>query len=500
MDFLSSIAWGTIIFWIVAVVGTFFAFGLIKAILNLRRVVPTNEVHIVQSSKGRIEYGKSPELSVGQTVETTGTIVQAHSNTYYEWPTWIPFLGVQVKILPLTVFDQDLEDYEAYDADRVPFQVHVKAFYRILNPRLAAERIEDMDDLKNQLEASLQGAIRSILAGSDIHAIMTGRKEFGDKFTDAVNEDLREWGITTVKSVELMNISDVTGSKVIHNIMQKKVSHIDKDSRIEVAKNQQAAQEAEIDSKQAVLIRAQDSEQAVGQRTAEVSKQVGIAQQAAQRDVNVAAKETMTTEMAVKEVAQIRAAEIHRSVAQVKAEEDKAVSVVNAEAQKSVQVITAEAQKAVVVTASVGEKERLENVATGQLTMATNEAKGIEAKGVAQGVAAKALAMAPVEAELALSTGIGQQKEYQDFVVRRDGVAKDQAIGVAQAGALEKAKIRVIATAGAPMDGLKSVGEAFSVQGGLKFGAMLEGLVNTPQGEMLLKKFGLARTAPTSEE
>jgi flotillin len=39
--------------------------------------VPTNEVHIVQSSKKTTSYGKD-----------TG-----HGNTYYEWPTWLPVVS-----------------------------------------------------------------------------------------------------------------------------------------------------------------------------------------------------------------------------------------------------------------------------------------------------------------------------------------------------------------------------------------------------------------------
>ena len=44
-----------------------------------RRVVATNEVHIVQSAKRTTSYGK----------DTT------NGNTYYQWPSWIPQLVVR---------------------------------------------------------------------------------------------------------------------------------------------------------------------------------------------------------------------------------------------------------------------------------------------------------------------------------------------------------------------------------------------------------------------
>ena len=80
-------------------------------ILSLRRIVPTNVVHIVQRGNQTVSYGTKKE-----------------SNVYYEWPGWLPKLGVTVRVLPVSNFDVELKRYEAYDKDRVPFVVDVKAF------------------------------------------------------------------------------------------------------------------------------------------------------------------------------------------------------------------------------------------------------------------------------------------------------------------------------------------------------------------------------------
>jgi flotillin len=99
-------------------------------VFSLRRIVPTNVVHIVQRGNTTTSYG------VGKT-----------SNVYYEWPAWLPKFGVSVRELPLSNFDIDLREYFAYDKDRVPFVVDVKAFFHINNTNIAAIFIDWSIDL-----------------------------------------------------------------------------------------------------------------------------------------------------------------------------------------------------------------------------------------------------------------------------------------------------------------------------------------------------------------
>ena len=172
-------------------------------ILALRRVVATNEVHIVQSAKLTKSYGKDTD----------------HGNSYYEWPSWLPILGVSKIMLPVSVFDLDLNAYEAYDKGRLPFVVDVKSFFRITDSNVAAQRVASFQELKDQLHAIVQGAVRTILASSDIEAIMQGRSVYGEQFTKEVSDQLANWGVNTVKNIELMDIRDSKDSFVIQNIM-----------------------------------------------------------------------------------------------------------------------------------------------------------------------------------------------------------------------------------------------------------------------------------------
>ncbi len=280
MDFL----FGLLAYAIPTLLGLFLMTVVILIMVSLRYVVSTNDVVIVQSSKRTVSYGKG--LPAG--------------NTFYRWPSWVPGLGVQITQLPVSVFPLQLKDYPGYDQGRVPFIIDVIGFFRITDSNTAAERLASFDDLKAQLMGILQGAIRSILASSEIEEILQGRAHFGEMFTTAVDEQLKQWGVQSVKTIELMDIRDAADSKVISNIMAKKKSLIESQSRIEVAKNIQEAKTKEIEANRQVGIAEQEAAEQVGKRTAEKDLAVGIANQKADQAVKaemaVTAQKTMDSQ------------------------------------------------------------------------------------------------------------------------------------------------------------------------------------------------------------
>jgi flotillin len=77
-------------------------------------------------------------------------------------------------------------------------------------------------------------------------------------------------------------------------------------------------------------------------------------------------------------------------------------------------------------------------------------------------------------------------------------VEADQAVGVEQAKALSNAEIKIIANTGSAQEGLKSVAELFTSQGGTKVGAMLEGLQNTDAGKAVMNKLGIGTDSTPS--
>ena len=163
----------------------------------------------------------------------------------------------------------NLTAYEAYDIGRVPFVVDVVAFFRISDTNVAASRISTYEELLDQLKFIMQGAVRSILASNEIESIMQSRATFGEAFTKEVAEQLKHWGVEPVKNMELMDIRDSKDTNVIKNIMKKKESKIDMESRTAVAKNQQDANIAEIEAQRETELKKQLAQETVGLRTAE---------------------------------------------------------------------------------------------------------------------------------------------------------------------------------------------------------------------------------------
>lgn len=410
--------------------------------LFLRRVVPTNEVHIVQSTKHTRSYGKDTP----------------NGNTYYEWPFWIPVFGVTKIVMPVSVFDIQLNAYEAYDVGRVPFVVDIVAFFRIADSNVAAQRVESFRELESQLLSIVQGAVRTILASHDIDKIMLERSIYGEQFTEAVRDQLVSWGVVPVKNIELMDIRDAAENRVVHNIMEKKKSLIEMESRQEVAENIKNAEIAEIDARRERDIRDEQAQQAVGERTAEKVKVVGIANENAQQDIKEQQRVTKEKEMAVIKVNDVKRAEITKDMNVVKADEDKQTTILRAE---------------------------------GDLQAKIKEAEGIRVEGEAKADADRAMQLAPVEAQIVLAKEIGENEGYQQYLLGIENIGAYKIVGVEQAAALKVADIKVIANTGDAMSGVNNVMELFSSKGGTNIGAMLEGLAQTEQGQALMEKYGI---------
>jgi flotillin len=426
--------------------------------ISFRVVVPTNAVHIVQSAKRSTPYGKD-----------------MGGNTYYKWPSWLPIIGVKVSVLPLSVFRVELEDYAAYDKGRLPFVLDVLAFFRIADPAKAAERLSSITELDGQLQGIMQGVVRTILANALIEDILGKRAEFSESFTKEVSAQLPQWGIETVKNIELMDIRDSQGSQVIQQIMNKKKSEIEKESRIAVAMNQQSAQTAEIEAARTVATNKAAADEAVGIRNAQKDQMVGIQGQKAQQAIKDEEKNTAEKEMAVKQVNFVRQAEIDRNV-----------QVVNADRDRQVAIVAAERDKQVVVTKADGQKQQVTTIAEGDLAAAKLTAQGIQAKGEAEGAAETARQMATVNPQITLAKEIGENEGYQTYLIRVKQVEATRDVGIAQAGALEKADVKIISQTGTPSEGLNAVGELFTAKGGQAIGAAFEGFKNTEAGAAVL--------------
>lgn len=442
---------------ILAAIGLF----LTVWIITKRVVVPTNMTHIVQRKKSTTLYGQG----------------QSAGNVYYNWPKWMPIIGIDVSIFQGSIFDVTLKDYEAYDAGRLPFIVDVKAFFRVDDADVAAKRVSTFAELTTQLTAVLQGAVRRILATNDLETIMQDRSKLGGEFTLEVDEQLKEWGVKTVKTIEFMDIRDSNGSNVIDNIMAKEKSRIDRESREAVAENNRAAEEKEIEARRQVDLQRQDAEQQVGIRTALKEQVVGQADEQSKQEILSQAKITAERDMDVRKVQEVRAADIAKDVAVVQANQAKEVQVVAANAAKEQTIISANAKKA-----------ETETVAAGDLTAAELSAKGILATGTAEAEALKLRELAPVQAQITLAQEIGDNEGYQVYLQTIRQIEASQAVGIEMAGAMAKADLKVIANSGDPQTGVAKLGDLFTTQGGTGLTGMLTALSQTPEGSALVQR------------
>jgi len=454
------------------IVAAFLALFLLIWVLSKRRIVAPNVVHIVQQGKKTISYGSGKPAG----------------NVYYKWPSWMPIIGITVRELPVSNFDLDLTEYDAYDKDRLPFKVDIKAFFSIADTNIAAAKVGSFEELRVHLSGIVQGAVRSILAKSDLETIMSERSQYGEAFTSSVIANLMQWGVQCTKNIELMDVRDASGSRVIENIMAKKKSDIEKESRIVVAENNQKASQAEIEAKQIVEVRQADAFQKVGEKKAESEKNVGIAQEKSKQEVQEEAKLTRTKEMAVFEVATVRKAEI----------EKKAV-VVNAEAEKEAAIVKSEANRQSAIVISEGEKTSAENIASAtkakgfanaeviQKTKSA-EAEGIKATSLAEAEGEKAMQLASVTAQKELAAAIGENQGYQQYLITIKQVEAQQAIGIEQAKNIGHADIKIIANAGTIEEGIGGATKLFSSKLGQNIAATLEGLAQTDLGRAALDK------------
>jgi len=422
----------------------------IYILTQLRKVVPTNMVHIVQSTKKTTPFGRG----------------KAAGNTYYAWPSWVPAIGVTVTQFPESIFQVSLNNYEAYDTARLPFVVDVTAFFRVDNAETVAQRVSSYHELESQLMSVLQGSVRRILATNALESIMQERSSLGQQFTEEVKNQISEWGVLPVKTIEFMDLRDSSKGQVISNIMAKEQSRIEKESRVAVAENMQEAQLKEIDANRTVEVQKQDAIQQVGIRTAEKDKTVGIANEQSKQEVLVQSRATAERNMEVIKVQEVRGAEITKDVAIVKAEQDQKTRVIEAEAQKQATIVQAE----------------------GNLEAAKRNAEGLRAEGVAKADAEKAMLMAPVDTQITLAKEIGSNEGYQQYLVTIKQVEVSRDVGIEMAKSLQNADLKVIANSGDVQGGISKIGDLFTPAGGTNLTGMLAALAQTDEGKAVVNR------------
>jgi len=299
----------TLIVWPVWII---IAIVFIIIAINLRKVVPTNEVHILQKWKRTITKWKWFD----------------QWNVYYNFPQWVPWFGISVTKLPLYVFDIKLETYQAYDNGKIPFDVDVTAFFVIKDPELAAKRVANFDELRDQLKEIVKWSIRKTLSQYDIQKIMEARWDLATKFYEEITQAVKEWWVD-LKNIEFMDIVDAEWFEVIRNLLEKKRKAIEAESKNEVSKRNrdieiveaQAKKEAEVkkieNEKEAQLAQIEADKLT---RTQEVEKEklIRLQEEESKKQVYEKQKETKQKELDIRLLEQEKEAEIQKEKQRLK--------------------------------------------------------------------------------------------------------------------------------------------------------------------------------------
>ena len=429
-----------IIYIVGGVIGLAVAGGLIKWILSLRIVVPTNMVHIVQKRNKSVPYGRG----------------KSAGNVYFLFPAWIPIIGIVVTQFQESIFQVNLKNYDAYDSARLPFMIDVTAFFKVADAETAAQRVPSFSELVDQLGSILQGAVRRILATTKLEDIMQERSALGEKFTEEVQIQIKEWGVESVKTIEFMDIRDAAGSKVISDIMAKEKSRIEMESRVAVANNTQTAETKEIFAQQTIEITRQESRQQIGVKTANTEREVGISQELAQQQILDQQKTTKEKTMAVKQVSDVKQADIDKQVAIVQAEQKKQETLINSDA---------------------------------LLYQAKQNAQSIQLEGAAKADAERLMLEAPVMAQTKLAESIGTNKEYQNYLITIKRIEVDGEVQKANAIALEHSDLKLLVNSGDVQSGLTKFTDLLSSKGGGAISSMLQSISQSDEGKALFNKF-----------
>lgn len=427
-----------------------------------RVVVSTNEVHIIQRNKTSVSYGKDQG-----------------ANVYYNRPSRMPFIGITKIVLPVSNFDISLEWYEAYDKHKVPFEVDVVGFFRISDPVKAAQRISSYEDLKLQLANVVNGSIRKVLSGHEIIDIMESRNTISNEFTEEVEPQLANWWVESVKNVELMDLKDSQShnSEVISNIMIRKTSEIERESRIEVANNQRDAKLTEIAAERQTNLERQEAEKQIGEKEAQKEQAIWLAQEKSKQQVQVEAKVTREKDMEVLKVEEVKRAEI---------EKEKAI--IEANKAKEMKVIEADAQLVYVTKEAEGKRTQMEQEAEGKLIQMNKNAEGIKSEGEANAESKKLLELALIAGQIALADKIQNSPEYIQYLATIRTIEGGEKVGIAKAEALKSADLKVIANSWDVSWGVTNLMDLFSSKGGTALWGFLESFKNSEVGADIIKQ------------
>ncbi len=414
-----------------------FFVALAVLLMVLRRVVPPNRADVVVRRSGTKVYSGDPTL--GQELPGEGVPFEYGGATYWYVPRFIPRYGMYVRMMPLTMMEIQVVDQITFAKDNPQFVCDLSLYCRIVNVPTAAARWQmDQPGFKQTVNQLAINALRVATAKFAIEDTIARRKDLQDSIKDDLTDDFAKWGVR-LEAVAIVDIKDAPGKTPVQDIAKKKEAEISAESRKMVAIKTKEAEFVEAENWQIAEMRKVEAHEKVGMRGQEKDAAVAREQQDAMRE-----------QMTVKQIQDVRAAEI-----------DKLARIQAAEGDRQQTIIRAEGTKQQYVMEGEGAGQRARFIGQG-------EAAALEAKGLAEGKAKEAVAKG-----MNILAEAGKDYRTIDYL---------QAVQSEFAKAMQGAEIKFISTQ-PPGRFL----ELFTAQGGASMGGALSALAQTGGTEELVK-------------
>ena len=321
--------------WIFIIVGIVIALSML-----LRRVVPPNEIHIVVRKSRTDIYCANPEYFLKPKRDPeTGLIVPHNTDdieavqvksVYYYFPSFLPFIGMYVRRLPLEMLEIKVPNFVAFDMKRARFECDIVAFCAIIDGKTAAMRIPgtgDMEELEKQVQQVLWATMRDSTTKMIVRDIINNRKEIINMIKDPLKEALDEWGLG-LKDIEIIEFKDAPQGKVISNISSIREQEIETEARQKNADQKKQARLAEAQAEEIAKIREVERDEAIQKRDQDRIQKVAVQQRLARQK-----------ELDVVQVEKVKNQEIEKEKAEVFAEQERAVAKIDAEKRREVESV-----------------------------------------------------------------------------------------------------------------------------------------------------------------
>jgi flotillin len=403
------------------VMGCIFAVLVVIYLVTLRGVVPPKYADVV-TRKGAVEI-----YSADKTVtEERGT-----NTVYYQFPWWMPFIGVIVTRMSLENMEIKIENYQTFAKGNARFTIDASVYCRVNNVLEAAQRFpgKTMTDFKTGIQEIIIAAIRKTTANFAVEDVIAKRSEIADHVLSDIKDDMLRWGVEII-NVSIVDFKDSDHTSVIHDISAKKEAEINSLSRQEIATRKRQAEISEVEAYQAAQTRKIEVEESVGKREEEKNQVVST-------EKKRAVEKAMDVERASK--------------------------VMFAEIEADAKVRTADGEKRMAIELAEGEKQKLELTGRGEgakiEAMGSAEAEIIRKKGTSEADVLRAKKFAEAEG---LDKYADAQRKQQEYATAIRTIEKDERIGLALAEALANATIKYYGS-GKPEDFM----DLFTPKGGL---------------------------------